>query len=219
MDVALRLRGACIVLPLMVAAVLLACGRALGSETTADLSVVTLFDGERGETLNTWGGRWGVGSMRAIEIQSAHVHSGRFALGAELGPTQAGGDRCLQCFVSGFGPSHAYCQTRDLGRFARIEFYVQNAARAALNCTLQVKDYRDSNQHRAVYHFHLPAYWPRSGNMSSFPCRQPIQDGRQKAILISAVCWLWTSFFLRRRDFPPERSFSTTSCSWSAAGR
>ncbi len=157
MEVALRLRRVWIVLPLTVAAMLLACGRALGSETAADLGVVTLFDGERGETLNTWGGGWGVGSMRTIEIQSAHVHSGRFALGAELGPTPPGGDRCLQCFASGFGPSKAYCQTRDLSRFARLEFYVQNAAHAALNGTLQVKDYHDSSRHRAVYRFYLPA--------------------------------------------------------------
>ena len=177
-----------IIFAITLASMLLASRRALGSETAADLSVVTLFDGERGETLNAWGGGWGGGSMRGIEIQSAHVHSGHFALGAELGPTQAGEDRCLQCFASGFGPSKAYCQTRDLGRFARLEFYVQNAAHAALNGTLQVKDYRDSSGHRAVYRFYLPASSRgRSGNTSSFLCRQPNPDGRAKAVPTSAV--------------------------------
>ena len=155
MEVVLRLRRPGIVFLLTVAAMLLASRRALGSGTVADLSVVASFDGERGETLNTWGGGWGVGSMRAIEIRSAHVHSGHYALGAELGPTPAGEDRCLQCFASGFGPSKDYCQTRDLGRFARLEFYVQNATPAALDGRLQVKDYRDSSEHCASYRFYL----------------------------------------------------------------
>ena len=91
MEVALPLRRRWIVLPILVVAMLFAGGRALGSsEAAADLSVVTLFDGERGETLNTWGGGWGIGSMRTFEMQSAHVHSGRFALGAGIG-THSGG--------------------------------------------------------------------------------------------------------------------------------
>ena len=58
---------------------------------------------------------------------------------------------------SGFGPTRDYCQTRDLTPYARLDFRVLNATHAAISGFLQLKDYRDSLQHRAVYPFHLSA--------------------------------------------------------------
>jgi hypothetical protein len=142
-------------------AVFIAAIAARGSDSVmvraSDLSIIPLFDGERSEPLNTWGGAWGRGTMAQLEIQSQCVHGGRYALAAELGPLGAGQSRYLQCFASGFGQRESYYQTRDLTRYRRLEFYARNATEAPLHCWLQIKDYRDSLAHRATYLFDLPA--------------------------------------------------------------
>ena len=125
-------------------------------EAATDLAVVPFFDGTRSELMNTWGGGLG-GTVRAIRLQSRHVHSGPKALALDLGELEAGESRYLQCFASGFGPAKAHFQTRDLTSYQRIEFWARNATTAPLRCVLQLKDYRDSDLHRAVYRFALPA--------------------------------------------------------------
>jgi hypothetical protein len=107
--------------------------------------------------LNTWGGPLEAGTLRAIQLQSKHVHTGQRALALDLGQMKAGESRYLQCLASGFGPAPAYSQTRDLTNYERIEFWAENATGAALHCVLKLKDYRDSNAHRADYEFSLPA--------------------------------------------------------------
>ena len=123
----------------------------------ADLSVVSLFDAERNELVNNWGGAWGTGNMRDVRLESQWVHSGRRALCCELGPTRAGELRYAQCLASGFGRTAGARQVRDLARFERMRFAVLNRTGVPLQGMLQIKDYRDSLSERAVYRFALPA--------------------------------------------------------------
>ncbi len=102
------------------------------------------------------GGALNAGSLRSIRLQSQHTHSGPRALALDLGSLKAGETRYLQCLASGFGPTKAHFQTRDLSSYERIEFWARNATRVPLRCMLQVKDYRDSDQQQAVFRFALP---------------------------------------------------------------
>ena len=92
-----------------------------------------------------------------IRLESKWVHSGRRALCCELGPTRAGELRYTQCLASGFGRTAGHRQVRDLARFQRMTFAVLNRTGVSLRGMLQIKDYRDSLAHRAVYRFALPA--------------------------------------------------------------
>jgi hypothetical protein len=127
------------------------------ANTNADLTVVPLFDGRQTDLLNTWGGAWGIGNLKALGVQTRRVHSGPSALVLDLGPTKAAESRYLQCFASGFGPGPQYRQTRDLTRYKQIGLYVFNVTHAALRGRLELKDYRDSRSHGAVYRFDLSA--------------------------------------------------------------
>lgn len=139
---------------ILVAAVLVGCGSSLA--ISADLSAVSLFDGERNEELlNTWGGVWNVGSARGVAWSSGMAHTGRHALAIELGAVEAGQRRYVQCSASGFGPSENYCQTRDLQRYRELQFRVLNRTGADLTGFLQIKDHRDSEDHCAIYPYSL----------------------------------------------------------------
>ena len=122
-----------------------------------DLAVVPLFDGQRSEFLNTWGGAWGRGSMQSICLLPADAQSGRRVLCVELGQVPAGEHCYLQCFASGFGPTREYFQTRNLARYERLHIGLRNTTHAALRCALQIKDYRDSQGQSATYRFELSA--------------------------------------------------------------
>ena len=63
-----------------------------------DLSVVPLFDGERSDSLNLWGGPFGSGNTVSFFKQSTTVHSGLGAYQAILGSVPAGGSRFFQTF-------------------------------------------------------------------------------------------------------------------------
>ena len=135
----------------------LALGSAPAWAVSHDLAVVPLFDGQRSEFLNTWGGAWGPGSTQSIRLLPADAQSGRRVLCVELGQVPAAEHRYLQCFASGFGPTREYYQTRNLARYERLHIGLQNMTHTALRCALQVKDYRDSKSQSATYRFELPA--------------------------------------------------------------
>ncbi len=122
---------------------------------TADLAAVSLFDGRQTELLNTWGGAWSAGGAQGTGLQLRAVSSGQRALCLDLGPVRAGEDRYLQCLACGFGSSREYYQTRDLTPYTRLDFRLQNATHVPLRGSLQLKDYRDSLEHRAAYPFQL----------------------------------------------------------------
>ena len=125
--------------------------------SSADLSVVPLFDGTRSEALHAWGGEWGTGGLRGGVLQSQRLPSGRRALVIEFVGGGVAEQRYVQCFASGFGPSPEYYQTRDLTRYQRLLFRLQNGLPTAVRGAVQLKDYRDALAHRATYRFELPA--------------------------------------------------------------
>jgi hypothetical protein len=128
-----------------------------GSRASSDLAVVPFFDCDRASLLDNWGGPLEPGNLRGIQLQTEHVHTGQRALALDLGQLNPGDFRYFQFLASGFGPVPAYCQTRDLTGYERIEFWAQNVTGVELHCRLQLKDFRDSLQHRATYAFALPA--------------------------------------------------------------
>ena len=127
------------------------------AEPDANLAIVPLFDGRRSELLNTWGGAWSVGNLKAISVQKCRANSGPGALAIDLGPTKANESRYLQCFASGFGPSSQYHQTRDLTKYKEIGFHICNGTSVALHGQLALKDKRDSQSQSASFRFELPA--------------------------------------------------------------
>ena len=141
----------------MLCTVILAGGECRSAAGSADLAVVSLYDGRRTELLNTWGGAWSVGDRKGTTLQYHADPRGEAALYLELGPLKAGDERYLQCFASGFGPSREYQQTRDLTPYARLDFRVRNATRVPLRGVLQLKDYRDNPEHCAAYPFQMAA--------------------------------------------------------------
>ena len=87
----------------------------------------------------------------------ADPKSGRRVLCVDLGPVATAEHRYLQCFATGFGPTKDYYQTRNLARYERLHFDLQNCTPAALHGALSVKDYRDSSRQSATFRFELPA--------------------------------------------------------------
>jgi len=132
---------------------------------SADLATVVLFDGERCEPLNNWGGGWGVGDFRDVRLQSQTVRSGRGALRLEPGPRKAGQRASCQCYASGFGRTDLHHQTRDLTRYERLELYLKGDGATAWRGTLELRDHRNSRAHAAVHAFALRADedWQRIG--------------------------------------------------------
>jgi len=128
---------------------------AADARAAADLAVVPFLDCDRAGLLDTWGGPLEVGTLRSIRLQSHFVHTGPRALALGLGSLGTGESCYFRCLASGFGPAAYYWQTRDLTSYARIEFWARNGTSAALQCRVQLKDYRDSSRHRAVYQFAL----------------------------------------------------------------
>ena len=106
--------------------------------SSADLSVVPLFDGTRSEALHAWGGEWGTGGLRGGVLQSQRLPSGRRALVIEFVGGGVAEHRYVQCFASGFGPSPEYYQTRDLTRYQRLLFRLQNGLPTAVRGAVQL---------------------------------------------------------------------------------
>lgn len=127
------------------------------AEDLTDLGTVPLFDGNRAELLSAWGGPWCVGNARAIGLRALGDDPTSRVLCVDLGAAKAGETRFFQCLASGCGPSKRYQQTRDLSRYEKMTFLVRNATGAALRCEVELKDYRDSIEHRATFRYDLPA--------------------------------------------------------------
>jgi hypothetical protein len=132
-----------------------------------DLGFVPLFDGERADALNLWGGPFNSGNIVSFSKQSAVVRSGTAAYRANLGAVPNDGFRFFQTFSSevvappGNG-TLGYRQDRDLTAYQTLEGYVRNETATPLTFSLEVKDYRDSLSHVARRSYTLPAgAWTR----------------------------------------------------------
>jgi len=126
-----------------------------------DLGVVPLFNGERSDALNLWGGPLNRGSTDAFVKQSTVVHSGSGAYRVDLG--NADPFEFFFTSSSALTGSVAHRQDRDLTQYQLLEGWVRNDAGNPLTLTLEVKDYRDSLAHRARRSYTIPAggVWTR----------------------------------------------------------
>lgn len=121
-----------------------------------DISVVPLLDAERAGDNNYWGGGFGMLNMSGLTTQSSVVRSGNAAYQADLGNLPANTLSFFQTFSSARTGTQDRRQTRDLTRFESFEGYIRNDTNAPLSIRMELKDYRDSNSHRASKTFTVP---------------------------------------------------------------
>lgn len=142
----------------LAASALLGVISACAPETRAgDLSVVPLFDGERADSLNLWGGIFNSGNTSGFTKQSSIAHSGVAAYRANLGSIANGGSKFFQTFSSALPGTASYRQDRDLTQYQTFQGYFRNDAGNPITLTLEIKDYRDSTSHAATRTFNIPA--------------------------------------------------------------
>jgi hypothetical protein len=128
-----------------------------GNAPAGDLSIVPLLDGERSDSLNLWGGPITAGNTSGFTKQSSVVHSGIGAYQANLGSVPSGGFKFFQTFSSQVIGTPGYRQDRDLTQYQSLDGYVRNDTATPLTFSLELKDYRDSNSHRATRSYTIPA--------------------------------------------------------------
>ena len=122
-----------------------------------DLSTVPLLNGERDGEKNYWGGPFGMLNINDISLETNIVHSGNTAYRADLGAVPVNNLSFFQTFSSATTGTQDLRQTRDLTRYDSFEGYIRNDTNAAFNIRMELKDYRDSNSHRASKTFTIPA--------------------------------------------------------------
>lgn len=138
---------------LLAAALLLVCGHAV---LARDIAVVPLLNGERDGLNSTWGGEFNTLNMNGISLETNIVRSGNASYKADLGNLAPNTLSFLQTFSSERTGNDALRQTRDLTRFERFDGYIRNDSNTSLNIRMELKDYRDSNSHRASKTFTIP---------------------------------------------------------------
>ena len=139
-----------------------AAALAVTSATAGDLSMTSLFDGERtGQLglphfLNNWGGPFSAGNLSSVTRDTGVAHSGAASIRANLGTIGPGGFGFFQTFASQ-PAAESTRQTRDLTRYDSFEAYVRNDTGSPLNLKYEIKDYRDNGGHQAFFNFAVPA--------------------------------------------------------------
>jgi hypothetical protein len=132
-------------------AVVIVCGVLSSSGQSvvlaADMSIVPFLNGERGDSFNTWGGPINGGSTNGFTKQLSVVRSGTGAYQVNLG--DAASFEFFQTFSSALSFDPNYRQDRDLTQYQMLEGYVRNTAGSPMSLNVELKDYRDSNSHRA----------------------------------------------------------------------
>jgi hypothetical protein len=147
---------------LRVGVAIYAAALAVASATAGDLSMTSLFDGERtGQLglphfLNNWGGPFSAGNLSSVTRDSGVAHSGAASIRANLGTIAPGGFGFFQTFASQPAAQNTR-QTRDLTRYDSFEAYVRNDTGSPLNLKYEIKDYRDNGGHQAFFNFAVPA--------------------------------------------------------------
>ncbi|MFO0791585.1 MAG: dockerin type I repeat-containing protein [Pirellulales bacterium] len=130
-----------------------------------DLNTVPLFNGERNDSLNLWGGPFGVSSGATFTKQSSVVNSGTGAYQFNLGSVAGGDFRFFQAFSGAVNytqdPPNSgnfiYRQDRDLTRYSSLQTAVRNTTGVPLTLTIELKDYRDLGSQLAERSFSIPA--------------------------------------------------------------
>jgi len=121
-----------------------------------DMSVVPFWDGETAgppdALLNRLGGNPIAGIRAALSFETGVVHSGRGAYRIDTSESIApGGFAYVGTALTGFGPSAAYVDTRDITDFSEARFWLKNNTTTAFRLVFEIKDYRDSNNDQARF--------------------------------------------------------------------
>jgi len=134
-------------------------GVTLDSSLANDSSRVPFWDGERQDfpdhTLNYFGGNPVAGDAATIEHTTDVVRSGNGAYRISTnGTIPTGwydfvGTALTGFFESADNPSAKYIDTRDVSRYEQTEFWIRNETGSPFTLKFEVKDFRDSNDHRA----------------------------------------------------------------------
>src|SRR5262245_23929090 len=96
----------------------------VSSAPAGDLGIVPLFDGERSDTLDLWGGPLNAGSGATFTKESGVVHSGTNAYQLNVGSVTSGDFRFFQAFSSAVTSFTNYRQDRDLTRYQTLQGYI-----------------------------------------------------------------------------------------------
>ena len=127
-----------------------------------NISEVPFWDGETtdpsGLLLNRFGGNPVTGISATITHVTNVVRSGRGAFRIDTNATiPINGFDFIAAALTGFGASASYIDTRDITRFEGIEFWLRNTTGSPFVLTFEIKDYRDTNAHRARRSYNIPA--------------------------------------------------------------
>src|SRR5215475_5211045 len=95
----------------LVAALLVAAASNLLAQ---DMGLVPLLNGERADSLNTWGGPLSAGSNTSFTKENSVVHAGSGAYQINLTGVPSSGFRFAQTFSSSLPGNASYRQDRDL---------------------------------------------------------------------------------------------------------
>ena len=121
-----------------------------------DISRVPLLDGETisggNNLLNRFGGATNLAFNATVSrtTDPALVRTGNGAVKMNV-TAPAGSFGFVITALGGAEPSSLYTDTRDLTAFNEARFFVRNQTGSSFNLRFEVKDYRDSNSHRASW--------------------------------------------------------------------
>ena len=88
----------------------------------------------------------GDGVTLSKTLDSNEILSGKAAIKADIDFSRD--SSCFQVALHGFGPSPAYWASRDLRLVRRIDFALDNRSGKAFDLILELKDHRDSDDHK-----------------------------------------------------------------------
>jgi len=123
----------------------------------SDVSRVPFWDGETtdpaGSLINRTGGPAVIRAGGAtVSHETGVVHAGQGAFRVTPnGTLPAHSFDFFALALTGFGPSSDYVNTRDLTGFDGVEFWVRNETGKPFNLVFEIRDHRDSNDHRARF--------------------------------------------------------------------
>lgn len=131
-----------------------------------DVSVMPLWDGEvvdpSGMLMNRFGGNPVNGIATTVTHVTDSVNSGTGAFRVDINDTinvgsfdffatSLTGFASVQCDISSSAIN--YIDTRDITGFDQVRFQLKNETGSAFTLVLEIKDYRDSNDHKARKNF------------------------------------------------------------------
>jgi hypothetical protein len=127
-----------------------------------DWGTTPLFDAERtgqlgtSQFLNNWGGGFFATSGVNVVRDTSVFHTGTASVRADLGTILSGNSKIFQTYASEIAAS-SLRSTRDVSRYDSASGFIRNNTAAPLTVKYELKDYRNTNLHRATYELSIPA--------------------------------------------------------------